>query len=192
MSINLLVTSEDKANALGDINEIVKELKNAIEAIEEGREIDYPADTLIPIMLELFNDAPLRDRIIKNIYKRGTTLWWILSEVNWEQREKKRQEDLVFAAKIEEKHKSTQNLPTVQQLTPQITAVGRILNQQGKLIGLVLSDGKQQIDSPIEKCIAHAKKSGIKNVKAVTRGNSTYLQGNGISLESLPHKVYNT
>jgi hypothetical protein len=73
--------------------------------------------------------------------------------------------------------------------TPDIIAIGRVLDNHKKLAGLVLSDGTQQVQLALNRCIAQAEKGIIKNIKAVTRGNITYLQGKGISLESLPYKT---
>jgi hypothetical protein len=69
----------------------------------------------------------------------------------------------------------------------QIFAVGRFLDQNKKLAGLMLSDGSQQRQYSLAQCIALAKDSKIKNIKAMTRNGKTFLAGNGISLESLPY-----
>jgi hypothetical protein len=84
----------------------------------------------------------------------------------------------------------TQSQPTAKPAeSPKFTAVSRLLNQQKKLVGLVLSDGKQQRECTLKQCITLAQKGEIKHVKAVTRDKSTYLAGNGISLEGLPCTV---
>jgi hypothetical protein len=72
---------------------------------------------------------------------------------------------------------------------PQYNAVGRIIDCNKKLLGLTLLDGSQRRRYTLEDCIAFAKDGKIKNVKAVTRGTNTYLQGNGISLESLQQVI---
>lgn len=85
---------------------------------------------------------------------------------------------------------SVQRATTSQSKTkleiPQLTAVGRFLDSNRKIVGLALSDGKQY---RLDECIKLAKAGKIKNVKAISReGVNPYLQGNGISLESLPYK----
>ena len=78
--------------------------------------------------------------------------------------------------------------PTSRQTkTTQLLAVGRILDQQNKLVGLILSDGAQQIRNTLDMCITKAQNGKIKNVKAMTRNGKTFLAGNGVSLEALPH-----
>lgn len=65
-------------------------------------------------------------------------------------------------------------------------AVGRVLHG-GELVELVLYDGRLQVRMPVKQCIAYAERGFIRNVKSVTRNGTTFLSGNGISLETLPY-----
>ena len=68
----------------------------------------------------------------------------------------------------------------------QMDAIQRILDKQGNLTGLVLSEGGRKISHDKKHCILLAEKGAIKNVKAVSRNGKKYLAGNGVSLETLP------
>lgn len=86
----------------------------------------------------------------------------------------------------------TEGQQSKKHINTQISVVGRILNQQDKLVGLVLSDGKEQRSYSLEQCIAFADKGKLQNVKAVTRNGKTFLAGkSGTSLEALPHTYMN-
>lgn len=73
-----------------------------------------------------------------------------------------------------------------QRQVQQLFAVGRLL-RNGELVGLVLSDGQQQAQMPLQQCMTYAENSMIKNVKAVNRNGTKFLSGNGVALESLPY-----
>lgn len=90
------------------------------------------------------------------------------------------------------KENERQNKDTESRNQTKIFAVGRILNQQNKLVGLVLSNGTQQKQYYLAQCITFADKGQLKNVKAVTRNDKTFLVGkNGTSLEALPYVYAN-
>ena len=72
-----------------------------------------------------------------------------------------------------------------QPNSSQLNAVGRIL-RGNELVGLVLSDGRLQMQVPLQQCLTYAEKGVIANVKAVHRGGTRFLSGVGISLEYLP------
>ena len=72
-----------------------------------------------------------------------------------------------------------------QSNSGQLNAVGRIL-RGNDLVGLVLSDGKQQMQVPYQQCVSYARKHMIANVEVANRGGTVFLRGNGISLEYLP------
>ena len=67
----------------------------------------------------------------------------------------------------------------------QYVAMGRLL-RNGELVGLLLSNGVQQVRVPFKQCLDYAERGEVKNVKAVLRNGTKFLSGNGISLESLP------
>lgn len=85
------------------------------------------------------------------------------------------------------------NLPTTALPIPpspkttreKSSAIARI-TRQNKLIGLILQDGLRQKRVPLNQCIDLAERGEISNVKAVTRGGTTFLMGSGIALENLP------
>lgn len=77
-----------------------------------------------------------------------------------------------------------------QTNTGQLFAVGRIMRGD-ELVGLVLSDGRQQLQFPYKQCWDFAEAGKISNVKAVRsvleNGKKyEYLSGVGISLKNLP------
>lgn len=86
------------------------------------------------------------------------------------------------------------NNPLQGQAQPQIqqeqkyTAVGRILSANGELVGLVLTNGVKQADVAYKQCIGYALRGVLTNIKAVPRNGTTFLSGNGISIEALPAK----
>lgn len=72
-----------------------------------------------------------------------------------------------------------------QNSVTQLIAIGRWF-RNGKSMGLILTDGVRQVPISTEQCIIYADEGVLKNVKAVPRSGTTFLSGNGISLESLP------